>query len=68
MRVLRWALALAALALLLAAGGAARIPSAVQTTSYRWVQPPSFVGVAPIAVGPTTSYVWEQPPSWVAAG
>jgi hypothetical protein len=43
-------------------------PVHAASTAGRCVQPPSFVGVAPMTTGPTTSYVWQQPPTWIPAG
>jgi hypothetical protein len=56
-----------AVMLMFAAAGAARMPSAIQTTSYVWAQPPAWVGVVPPAtvVPQSTDYVWGQPPSWI---
>ena len=59
--------ALAAM-LMFAAAGAAKLPSAIQTTQYVWPQPPAWVGVVPTGVWAppqTTAYVWPQPPSWI---
>jgi len=64
--------AVAALVVLLAlaasaAGRAAVMPAAIQTTSYVWPQPPAWVGQVPATVWTpvSTGYVWPQPPSWV---
>jgi hypothetical protein len=56
-----------AVMLIFAAAGAARLPAAIQTTSYSWAQLPAWVGVVTVVPsGPqSTSYQWPQPPSWI---